>query len=69
MVTSHDRAFLNNVAKKIIAIEKEEVIFFHGNYDDYVTAREKELEVKQSTAKRQEQNIQKEMRFIERFRV
>jgi ATP-binding cassette, subfamily F, member 3 len=68
MVTSHDRAFLNNVARKIIAIEKDDVIFYHGDYDGYVLAREKELEIKQATARRQEQKIQKQMRFIERFR-
>jgi ATP-binding cassette subfamily F protein 3 len=69
LVTSHDRAFLNNVVKKVIALEKDEVVFFHGNYDAYVLAREKDLEIKEATAKRQEQKIQKEMRFIERFRA
>jgi ATP-binding cassette subfamily F protein 3 len=69
LVTSHDRAFLNNVVKKVIAIEKDEVIFYHGNYDSYILAREKDLEIKQATAKRQEQKIRKEMRFIERFRA
>jgi ATP-binding cassette subfamily F protein 3 len=68
LVTSHDRAFLNNVVKKVIAIEQDEVVFFHGNYDGYVTARAKDLETKQATAKRQEMKIKKEMRFIERFR-
>jgi len=68
MVTAHDRAFLNNVAKKTIAIENDEVIFFNGGYDDYVLAREKDLEIRQAMAKRQEQRIKKEMRFIERFR-
>ena len=69
LVTSHDRAFLNNVVKKVIGIEKDEVVFFHGNYDGYILTREKDLEIKQATAKRQEQKIQKEMRFIERFRA
>ena len=68
IVTSHDRAFLNNVASKIIALEPDEVVFYHGNYDSYITAREKDLETKVATARRQEKNIQKEMRFIERFR-
>ena len=31
LVTSHDRAFMNNVVKKVISIENEEVIFYHGN--------------------------------------
>jgi ATP-binding cassette subfamily F protein 3 len=69
LVTSHDRAFLNNIVKKVIGIEQDEVVFFHGNYDGYVTAREKDLEVRQAAARRQEQKIQKEMRFIERFRA
>ncbi len=69
LVTSHDRAFLNNVVKKVIAIEQEEVVFFHGDYDGYVSARAKDMEIRQATAKRQEQKIKKEMRFIERFRA
>jgi ATP-binding cassette, subfamily F, member 3 len=68
LITSHDRAFLNNVARKIIAFEPGEVVFFHGNYDQYITAREKDIETRIATAKRQEKNIQKEERFIERFR-
>lgn len=69
LVTSHDRAFLNNVVKKIIAIERDEVIFFNGSYDDYVLMRQKDLEIRQAMAKRQELKIKKEMRFIERFRA
>jgi ATP-binding cassette, subfamily F, member 3 len=68
IVTSHDRAFLNNVVRKVIAFELGEVVFFHGNYDQYVINREKDLETKIATAKRQEKNIHKEERFIERFR-
>jgi ATP-binding cassette subfamily F protein 3 len=69
LVTSHDRAFLNNVARKIIAIERDEVIFFNGSYDDYILTRQKELEIRQAMAKRQELRVKKEMRFIERFRA
>ena len=69
LVTAHDRAFLNNVVKKIIALERDEVIFFNGSYDDYVAARQKDLEIRQAMAKRQELKIKKEMRFIERFRA
>ncbi len=69
LVTSHDRAFLNRVAAKIISIEKDEVIFYHGNYDDYMLARQKDIEIKEATAKTQEIKIKKEMRFIEKFRA
>ncbi|HSW57723.1 MAG TPA: ABC-F family ATP-binding cassette domain-containing protein, partial [Dehalococcoidales bacterium] len=68
MVTSHDRAFLNRVAKKIIAIERDDVIFYHGSYDEFVEARKQDQVILEATAKRQEQRIKKEMRFIERFR-
>jgi len=68
IVTSHDRAFLNRVVGKVIAIEPHEVVVHTGNYDDYVLARQQEMEVKEAAAKRQERMIQKETRFIERFR-
>ena len=69
LVTSHDRAFLNNVAKKVISFERDGVVFFNGTYDGYVLAREKDLETKQATARKQEMIIKKETRFIERFRA
>ncbi len=68
LVTSHDRAFLNRVVSKVLAFERDEVIFHYGNYDSYVVARQKDLEIKEAAAKRQEVKIKKEMRFIERFR-
>lgn len=69
IVTSHDRAFLNRVVSKILAIEQGEIINYRGNYNDYVIARQKDLQVKQAAAKRQERQIQRETRFIERFRA
>jgi len=69
LVTSHDRAFLNNVASKVIAIEDEAVIFHHGDYDSYVRAREKDIETRQAAARRQELEIRRQMRFVERFRA
>jgi len=69
LVTSHDRAFLNNVVSKVIAIEDEGVFFHHGDYDSYVHAREKYMENRQAAARRQEVEIKRQMRFIERFRA
>jgi len=69
LVTSHDRAFLNNVVIKVIAIEDEAVILHHGDYDSYVRAREKDIEIRQAAARRQEVEIRRQMRFIERFRA
>ena len=68
VVTSHDRAFLNHVANRILAIEPGEVVHHRSNYDDYLVARERALEIKQAAAARQEREIQRQMRFIDRFR-
>ena len=68
VVTSHDRAFLNQVANRILAIEPGEVVHHRGNYDGYLIARERALEIKQAAAARQEREIERQMRFIDRFR-
>ena len=68
LVTSHDRAFLNQLATRVLAIEPDEVVFLRGNYDDYLVARERSLQIKQAAAGRQERKVQKQMRFVERFR-
>ncbi len=65
IVTSHDRAFLDRVVSKVIAFDHNEVIFHRGNYSSFVLAREKELEVREATSKRQELKIKKEQRFID----
>ena len=69
VVTSHDRAFLNQIASSVLAIEANEVVLLRGNYDDYLIARERSLQVRQAAAARQEREVQKQMRFVERFRA
>ena len=68
IITSHDRTFLNQVANRVLAIEPDEAVHLRGNYDDYLAARERSLQVKQAAAARQEREMQKQMRFVERFR-
>ena len=68
LVTSHDRAFLNQTVNKVLAIEPDGVALHKGNYDDYITARARALEVKQAAAARQERDMQRQMRFVDRFR-
>ncbi len=68
VITSHDRAFLNQVANRVLAIEPGEVAHHRGNYDAYLVARERAMEIKQAAAARQEREMQRQMRFIDRFR-
>lgn len=69
LVTSHDRAFLNRVVSRVIALESDAVILHTGNYDSYIEVRQKEIEVLEATAKRQEARIKQQMRFIETYRA
>ena len=68
LVTSHDRAFLNQTATKVLAIEPDEVALHTGNYHDYLVARESTLQNKRAAAARQQREIDKQMRFVEQFR-
>ena len=68
LVTSHDRAFLNQVATLVLAITPDEVVLIRGDYDNYLIASERALQVKRAAAARQEREIQRQMRFVERFR-
>jgi ATP-binding cassette, subfamily F, member 3 len=69
LVTSHDRAFLNRVVGRVFAIEPDgEVIQHTGNYDEYVLNRQQEMEIRDVAAARQQREIEREMRFVERFR-
>ena len=69
IITSHDRAFLNSVATMVLAIEPGEVITQKGNYDNYLISREQSLKIKQATSARVEKQIEKDMKFIDRFRA
>ncbi len=66
--TSHDRAFLNHVATRVVAIEPDEVVGYRGGYDDYLIAHEQSLQTKQKAAARQQREVERQMRFVERFR-
>ena len=68
LVTSHDRAFLNQTATKVLAIEPDGVALHTGNYNDYLVARESTLQNKRAASARQQREIEKQMRFVERFR-
>ena len=68
LVTSHDRAFMNQTATKVLAIEPDGVALHTGNYHDYLIARESTLQNKRAASARQQREIDKQMRFVERFR-
>lgn len=68
-MTSHDRVFMNKVAKKIVEVSPNGVFTYSGNYDFY--EKEKELRKKQLEANfaRQQATLKKEEEFIAKFKA
>ena len=66
--TSHDRAFLNQVATMVLAIEPGKLVKFKGNYDGYIVAKERSITNTVASAARQKREIERQMRFVDRFR-
>ena len=69
LIISHDRAFLNRIATRVLALERGKAKLYQGNYDFYRTMREKEEETIAATIKNQERFIEQQQRFIDRFRA
>jgi ATP-binding cassette subfamily F protein 3 len=68
MMVSHDRDFLNRVARKIAAIEERKIILYSGNYDEYLRVREERENLREAALENQRRKIEQTERFIERFR-
>ncbi|MBL8025750.1 MAG: ABC-F family ATP-binding cassette domain-containing protein, partial [Fibrobacteres bacterium] len=69
LMTTHDRDFMNRIAKKIIEISNGKVTTYSGNYDFY--EQEKAVRLKQNEAEvsRQQSMLKKEEDFIARFKA
>ncbi|MBM4158992.1 MAG: ATP-binding cassette domain-containing protein [Ignavibacteria bacterium] len=68
ILVSHDRNFLNNITTRTADIKDSKLIQYAGNYDFYITEKEKRQETEESTYKNQMKYIKKQREFIERFR-
>ena len=67
LLTTHDREFMTNIAKKIVEVGNQTLTTYTGNYDFYL--REREIRKKQLEAayRRQQDMLAKEEDFIARF--
>ncbi len=66
VLVSHDRYFLNLVADKIIELDQDGIVVYHGNYDKYEIQRIQYLNRKMKTFKHQQEYIKKTEEFIRR---
>ena len=68
LTVSHDRAFLDKVVNRILAFEPDGFEEFAGNYSFYLEEREERRERRLAAYQNQQKKLEKEERFIERFR-
>lgn len=68
ILTSHDRTFLNHLATHILSIDPNQTMMIKGNYDNFLAAKEQAGKVQEATATRTEREIQRQMKFVDRFR-
>jgi ATPase subunit of ABC transporter with duplicated ATPase domains len=69
LMTSHDREFMNRIVSKIAEIDGGEIIVYSGDYDFYERERTIRETNQQASYARQQAQLAKESRFIERFRT
>src|SRR6478672_6817274 len=66
LVISHDRYFLDRVAKRIIEIENGKAVSYKGNYSQFLVERELRREQQQREYENQQSMIAKTQEFIRR---
>lgn len=68
VLVSHDRMFIDRVAKVIIEMEDGELTRYPGNYSNYLVQKALDLEKQASAYARQQKDIQRLEDLIEKFR-
>lgn len=68
VVVSHDKAFLDTITNRTLALRSGEISDYAGNYSFYEKKWEEEKELLLNARKNQEKKIQQTQEFIDRFR-
>ena len=68
ILVSHDRAFLDSLTKKTLALSMGDLEVYSGNYSFYEKEKVIRKEQQVNAYKNQQQKIEQTQRFIERFR-
>ena len=69
VLVSHDRYFLDRVVTRITEIDRRKLVDYTGNYSTYVETRAKSLAELRAKASRQQEEIDRTRRFIDKFRA
>lgn len=68
IVVSHDREFINKVAKTVYEIEFNTLTKYSGNYNDYLVQKETNYRSLEKQYNQQQKELKHEQELIERFR-
>ena len=67
LLISHDRAFLNALVTRVVELDRQQLSFYTGNYDDFVVQKEARRSQQLAAYKNQQRQIDKLQTFIDRF--
>ncbi|MFA6687961.1 MAG: ABC-F family ATP-binding cassette domain-containing protein [Sphaerochaetaceae bacterium] len=68
MIVSHDQYFLDETVDEVYELFNGKLTRYAGNYTSYLRQRESELQALEEAYKRQQAEMERTERFIERFR-
>ena len=69
LLISHDREFLNNLARHIVELENTKLNRYTGNYERYLVQREANNAQWIAAYENQQKEIERLMKFVDRFRA
>jgi ATP-binding cassette subfamily F protein 3 len=69
LIVTHDGAFLDKVAKRVLEVGNGGVVSYTGNYTQYLREKEKRRQQQEQAATRQERQLASQQEFIDRFRA
>ena len=69
VIVSHDREFLDRLCTKIVETERGVSTTYLGNYSNYLLQKEEAKTSQSATYERQQKEIAKQQKFVERFRA
>lgn len=68
LLISHDRNFMNRIVNRVVEVDRQQLISYTGNYDQFVTAKSEAQLILEATVKNQQKKIEETQSFIDRFR-
>ncbi len=68
LLISHDRHFMNNLVDRVVELDRQRLIEYPGNYDQFLIAKAQTQEILLATYKNQQKKIEATQSFIDRFR-